>query len=143
MLRKLFLDDVRPAPFGWGLARDYENFCSLVDNFDYDLISFDHDLAPEHYPGFSLGSGYMETSSNPSLNPTGLDCARYVIAKGKVPRYVVVHSMNPVGAERIVQEFTDTTAVIFREVYSVKASRVVSALEAFGEDWRGDEVEDL
>lgn len=123
-MRKLFLDDVRSAPWGWALAKDYTEFVQLVDNFTYDLISFDHDLAPEHYPNAAF-AGLGESN-----NSTGLDCARYVIETGKVPTYVIVHSMNPVGSTRIIQEFAGTTTTVFREVYRLDHSRIATLLES-------------
>jgi hypothetical protein len=45
---KLFLDDYRPAPCGWIPVRTPTDFQYLVSSFDWDVISFDHDLSAQH-----------------------------------------------------------------------------------------------
>lgn len=100
----LFLDDIREVkdvtwvnlPSGnWHIVRNYQQFVDKIekDGMPY-TISFDHDLATEHY---SFSSIYKEK--------TGADCARwlvnYCIEKNlKLPKYTI-HSMNPVGADNI------------------------------------------
>lgn len=87
----LYVDDVRPCPEGWALARTYEDAMRLLRNYEYDVVSLDHDLADEHYAG-----SYGE------FDRTGYDimCA---IERGEVkqPREVVCHSWNPVGRQNI------------------------------------------
>ena len=66
-MKKLFLDDIR-VPFDcakymrpddlkymyedeqWDVVRTYDDFVGYIEHFGVpDLISFDHDLADEHY----------------------------------------------------------------------------------------------
>lgn len=95
-MQKLFLDDERfPDQVtwtklprgGWSIVRSYEEFVAHIDDERFpDFISFDHDL----------GEGL-----------SGFDCAKwlvdYCLDNGKkFPQYQV-HSMNPVGREKIEQ----------------------------------------
>lgn len=106
MSYNLFLDDVRQPsdvtwtdiPDGpWSVVRNYADFVRAVENRGMpDHISFDHDLAEEHYQN-QLGGKFTEK--------TGLDCAKWLTEHCmtfgyRLPAYSV-HSMNPVGKERI------------------------------------------
>ena len=68
-------------------------------------ISFDHDLADEHYhPTMTDPAKYEEIAAD-FKEKTGMDCAKWLIDfcmdNGlKLPEYVV-HSMNPSGARNI------------------------------------------
>lgn len=81
-LRKLFLDDVRPAPdASWVVVRSYAAFIAHIKAHGVpDVISFDHDLGTRE-------SGY--------------DCARWLIEHRYRVKFWRVHSMNPVGRENI------------------------------------------
>lgn len=55
---KIWLDDVRPAPPGWTLARwpmDVLTYLAYATGNDVEEISLDHDLGDD---GFALGTGY-------------------------------------------------------------------------------------
>jgi hypothetical protein len=109
----LFLDDMRepsdafsytqdPAYVDkeWVVVRNYVEFVQEISerylkNELPELISFDHDLADEHY----------QDMSNPDYNQfgerTGFHCARWLIdfcidTDTMLPKYLI-HSMNPVG----------------------------------------------
>lgn len=106
MSYKLFLDDVREPkdvkwteiPLGpWSVVRNYTDFVRVIENRGMpDHISFDHDLADEHYQN-QRGGQFSEK--------TGLDCAKWLAEHCAVFGYQLpeftVHSMNPVGKERI------------------------------------------
>lgn len=118
----LFLDDIRfpETAFNythdprylketWKIARNFEEFCCMVDEHGIpQKVSYDHDLADEHYaPEMyhsqeaydQVGLGFKEK--------TGYDCAVYLLdrvrEKGLTqhPEYMV-HSMNPVGKRKII-----------------------------------------
>lgn len=97
---KLYLDDYRPCPQGWTLARTPADFIRLVSSADHiEAISFDHDLADDHYA--------IDTVSDLKCW-TGYDCAMWMIEHFPhlIPRgQVSVHSMNPAGAARIRAAF--------------------------------------
>jgi len=121
----LFLDDFRnardPASYmptyqrdiynklKWTVVRSYDEFVIMIEkNGLPQLISFDHDLADEHYHNMPelptdaveeyYGAAYVEK--------TGYDCAKwlteYCMNEGlPLPQYIV-HSMNPVGKKNIL-----------------------------------------
>jgi hypothetical protein len=115
----LFLDDIRNPKDAWGytkrdiyikkhwyVVRTYTEFTMAVTshynigNKLPDIISFDHDLADEHYAGQILGAdpeNYKEK--------TGYECAKWLVEfcidkNTPLPTYYI-HSMNPVGSENI------------------------------------------
>lgn len=107
----LFLDDYRlPKDAGdymndsryltecWVLVRTYKEFVRFIEKEGLPtLISFDHDLANEHY-GFN--GDYNELKEK-----TGYHCAKWLVdycfqRNLPLPEYLV-HSMNPVGRENI------------------------------------------
>ena len=116
---KLFLDDVRipchcvtymhkrigamnPIYLerGWVICRNFHCFIETIKDLGLpSFISFDHDLAEEHYaqPDDVIG-GYKEK--------TGYDCAKWLVDYCfdndlEIPDFAC-HSMNPVGVERIM-----------------------------------------
>ena len=122
--RYLFLDDERkPGDVTWCelpsakyvVVRNYDEFVRHVLTFGVPaFVSFDHDLADEHYRvGFeearALEPWRMQTGESFDYGPekTGYDCARWLVdfcteRGAKFPKYAV-HSMNPVGSVRIKQ----------------------------------------
>ena len=75
-------------------AKDAPAAINLLDNFDYDLVMLDHDLAEEHYAQAESGASHVGT---------GVDVALH-IAKMPAehrPKLVVIHSVNPAGAANI------------------------------------------
>ena len=109
-MRKLFLDDLRIPKDAiglvssnlnqfywandWDIVRCYDEFVSYITkNGLPDFISFDHDLADEHYIG---------TDTN---EKTGFECAKWLVDfcldnDGQIPDFMV-HSANPVGKKNI------------------------------------------
>jgi hypothetical protein len=103
----LFLDDVRfpeQVRYNYGpykcirIARSYDDAVWMVRQYGLPtFISFDHDLADEHYSsdncertGYSFARWFCEHVMDNSLSlPVGFS--------------YYVHSMNPVGAENIRQ----------------------------------------
>jgi hypothetical protein len=120
---KLFLDDVRdPAHCvgymhkrigsknviyteqDWAIVRSYQEFIDWLQAYGAPkFVSFDHDLAHEHYTELMLNNENYDACK--FTEKTGLHCAEALVAFCEhhgvpVPDYAV-HSMNPVGAERI------------------------------------------
>lgn len=127
MAYNLFLDDVRePYEVGnymnpvelrslyrlkhWIVLRNYKQFVRHIErNGMPELISFDHDLADEHYrPSmFNPDKHYSNYYTDGTFNEkTGYDCAKWLIeyaAKNNLPLpKIFCHSMNPVGKENIL-----------------------------------------
>lgn len=102
LMKKLFLDDCRSIPdSSWDVVRSYKEFVEFIEkNGVPDIISFDHDLAFEHYP-FSEESPGLEIPYDKYTEKTGYDCAKWLIENDKLPTKYFVHSMNPVGKANI------------------------------------------
>lgn len=121
----LFLDDERvpsdvkwkelPRPERWHIVRNYEQFISFInDNGLPEFVAFDHDLADFHYEvmqqevnSFYHDDGDLPKTFDYGSEKTGFDCAKWLVEHCHenslaFPNYVV-HSLNPVGAERIDQ----------------------------------------
>jgi len=122
MSYKLFLDDVRDPKKvtsyikdnrykskDWKIAKDYSQFVAIVEKEGLpSLVSFDHDLAPEHYDPSMVSVVAYNRLYNTFSFKTGLDCARYLIAYCEengldFPEYMV-HSLNPAGKFNIELE---------------------------------------
>ena len=123
----MFLDDIRlPGHVTWlelpdkpyMVVRNYDEFVQVIINHGVpEFISFDHDLADEHYQTmlkdmqvnsemhltFILKESITDIDYGPEK--TGYECAKWLVEHCadngyKFPLYTV-HSMNPVGSERI------------------------------------------
>lgn len=104
--RKLYLDDIRfpsttypeTPDCQWMLVRSYEEFVANITKHGLpQFMSFDHDLADEHYYKSADTTGFKEK--------TGFDCAKWLVeyclaGNFQLPPFKV-HSMNPVGKENI------------------------------------------
>lgn len=104
---RLYLDDVRtPIDTDWVVARDYDDFVSLITLHGLDgfsVISLDHDLGPQ-----AMQEYYNNVSPNYTLDyeniqeKTGYDCCKYLVNESmdkNIPLpQIYVHSANPVGS---------------------------------------------
>lgn len=92
MNRRLYVDDLRPCPEGWDVARNFHQAIVMLDTGDYDEVSLDHDIASFY------GNKEM----------TGWDVLQYLIMRklegATVPAVVRVHSANPVGIVKMQQD---------------------------------------
>lgn len=117
----LFLDDFRtPADCAkympnpefyllnkWETVRSYDEFVRFIEkNGMPAVISFDHDLADEHYSqDMYSGNEVYDQHYKEFKEKTGLDCAKWVVdfcmdKNLDLPHYLV-HSMNPAGGKNI------------------------------------------
>jgi len=100
MTRKLWLDDVRPAPNPqWEHVTTAGEAIAVLSAAweQFDEVSLDHDL----------GEGV----------PTGYAVACYIeeqVAKGKTPPHLMCHSDNPPGAKRIRAAFDSIANLVAR-----------------------------
>ena len=95
----LYIDDIRENPYqGADTARNYDEAVKLLSENKYDMVSFDHDLADVHYACGDNNIGDMEK--------TGYHIALWLLEHklngGYAPQFFRVHSMNPVGRQRII-----------------------------------------
>lgn len=112
---KIYLDDIRPAPEGWEAVRTIEEArCLLLlaaifpEEGSILAISLDHDMgacAACTAAGTHIGDQstpeqqYMNTCPHAQ---TGYDFVMWMIEHDLVPPLVSVHSMNPVGRQRMI-----------------------------------------
>jgi hypothetical protein len=133
----LFLDDVRmPSDclaymteprFGtreWVIVRSHDEFVNTVlsqwnDGQFPELVSFDHDLADEHYdPAMYHGTENYNEVAKSFVEKTGLDSAKFFVdfciqVSIQLPE-CLVHSMNPAGRDRIKETLKDYDRYIKR-----------------------------
>lgn len=89
MHTKIYLDDVRPCPDGWHLARSVEDAKHIVKAADMAgtfEVSCDHDLG--------------EDESGREL-PNGCAFLAFLLANDYVPTSITLHSSNPVGLKNM------------------------------------------
>ena len=91
---------------------NYKQFVKWIELFGLpDAISFDHDLADEHYTpeyfwnNYDESKKFQEWRGQNYQEKTGMDCAKWLVDycmdnKNKLPK-IFVHSANPVGADNI------------------------------------------
>lgn len=95
-------------------VRDFNEFIQWIDynNELPDYISFDHDLADEHYTppkywdDYQASKNYQQEKEKNYQEKTGLDCAKWIVEyclynKTSLPKYFS-HSANPVGRDNIL-----------------------------------------
>ncbi len=80
----LWLDDERPAPFGWVWARSYDEAVSFCGAIDFGCCSLDHDLGGDK-SGYDFICFLEERASEGGALPA-----------------IDVHTDNPVGRERML-----------------------------------------
>jgi hypothetical protein len=116
----LYLDDVRiPAAsfdytknkiytdLEWVIVRSYEEFVKYITaNGLPETVSFDHDLADEHYTNdMYKGAEVYNKHYDKFEEKTGYDCVKwlcdYCIDNGKEFPKWYLHTMNPVGKENM------------------------------------------
>lgn len=123
MQYNLFLDDYRTPlstyeykkfkPYiteEWVIVRNYNEFVKVIEQQGLPkLISFDHDLADEHYTpekywnDYEASKKYQESQNY--KEKTGYDCAKWLVEycmdnNELLPLYIT-HTMNPVGGDNI------------------------------------------
>jgi hypothetical protein len=79
-----------------------------------EIISFDHDLAYEHYhlPVGGYNASYVEM--------TGYDCARWLVENNLTfPTMAIIHSFNPAGAKRIASASTSLNGSVTAAAQSI------------------------
>ena len=113
-----YTKDTRFDTLEWIVVRSPKEFSDTIEE-KYQLgefprlISFDHDLAIEHY------SAPMDSEVLANLKETGLDCAKWLCEFCQdnnlpLPEYTV-HSMNPVGKENILSYLNQFRQVLDNE----------------------------
>jgi hypothetical protein len=87
MSMRIFLDDTRPAPHGWVLARWPAEVIALLETGKVEELSLDHDLGDAHRTGYDVLVWIEEA----------------VALRGFRPPVIAVHSANAVGRQRMAR----------------------------------------
>ena len=125
---KLYVDDVRPAPKGWDLAKSFHEAIYRLEKKMYREVSLDHDL------GCFYGNKEM----------TGGDILKWLIARkleGKhVPKIVRLHTANVVALnwmeEDVKRYWGELYMPLIRDTIILAGGDVLAADEAQElEDW--------
>src|SRR5260370_23147301 len=111
-MRKLFLDDTRPAPDrSWDVVRSYDAFVHYIKQHGVpDLISFDHDLHWTHYYPEGGEFAVQEIPYERYAVKTGYDCAKWLVENGYKLKGWRVHSSNVMGAANISRLLCENSA---------------------------------
>lgn len=81
---KLWIDDDKPAPDGWAVAKSYDEAIKMIVNYEWDTIAIDHDLGDEGSTGYDILCA-MEQFKLPR------------------PKKIVIISWNVIGVKRMLQ----------------------------------------
>lgn len=117
MSYKLFIDDQREpnqvfkttSNKEWEIVRNYNSFVEVISEKGLPfMVSFDHDLSPEHYrPSmYDTDKHYTKYYNDGTFREkTGYHAAQWLVTycldrDTDLPKWNV-HSMNPVGKENI------------------------------------------
>jgi hypothetical protein len=102
-----YMRDTRYSKLEWIIVRNYENFVKIIQNEGVpSLVSFDHDLADEHYGRDDMlwsVDGVIDYFSY--KEKTGYECAKwlcdYCLDNNEKFPTIMVHSFNNIGAANI------------------------------------------
>lgn len=125
---RLFLDDKRTPKkqLNFTVVRSYDEFVDYIYNNPLPaIISFDHDLADEHYADYLSDQNFEKDDKDVTLKydeykeRTGLHAAQFLVNwcinnELQLPK-CYVHSQNPVGAENIIAYLNRYLEFIARE----------------------------
>jgi hypothetical protein len=116
-LRNPFLNEENKIPgdiHEWNInwVLNYKQFVEWIQMYGLpDAISFDHDLAREHYTpeyfwdNYDESKKYQEWKSKKYKFKTGKECAEWLVEycskSKKILPTTYVHSANPIGADNI------------------------------------------
>lgn len=110
-ITRLFLDDVRPRPDGWAVARSFGQFERILELYGVPAtISFDHDLGMEHYK--DANDKVIDYSKY--TEKTGYDCAKLLVERNEFPKLAIVHSWNSAGAMNIANLLSPHCPVVIQ-----------------------------
>ncbi len=97
---KLFLDDMRKAPFGWDRVFTADECIAVLGSRRVEELSLDHDLHEEHYD--------TSRDSSTFTRPTGMAVVAWLERAGDQhwPPIIYVHSLNPSARAEMVRRLT-------------------------------------
>lgn len=80
----VYLDDLRPCPQGFTLARNIQECLLLLEECDVDILSLDHDM------------GWMSKQ-------TGMDVVIWLVQQQKFPKTIYIHTSSPTACTAMYQ----------------------------------------
>ncbi|WP_342779062.1 cyclic-phosphate processing receiver domain-containing protein [Paenibacillus hemerocallicola] len=83
MMIDLYMDDARPCPKGFVLAKDAAECVELLKECDVRVLSLDYDL------GWNM--------------PTGMEVVRYIVAERRFPSVIYLHTSSAAGRLQMYQ----------------------------------------
>jgi hypothetical protein len=131
MKYNLFLDDeripqnvtwVNLPSVNWTIVRNYNQFVDIIEKQGIpEIISFDHDLADEHYMEYTAAHD-SKSPTKGRINydklkeKTGYECAKWLAQycidnSHTIPEYYI-HTMNPIGGMNILSILESAKQVI-------------------------------
>lgn len=100
------LKDERYLREEWVIAKNYDEFKSiLLTKGIPQLVSFDHDLADEHFQ-IAMAEEFYGFDYSKCTEKTGMDCAKLLVKMcldfelDWFPKFII-HSQNPAGRDNI------------------------------------------
>jgi hypothetical protein len=100
---RVFLDELRPAPEGWQLVTSIRQVKAILESRHDVELSLDHDLGACDDPRCANSDWRNAMPHCPHIG-TGYDLVCWMEETGHWPETKpVVHSMNPVGRDRMRQ----------------------------------------
>ncbi len=101
-MKRLWIDDIRPAPDGWVEAKTVTEAIRLIHKFGYQLeeISLDHDIS---FP-VTVGDVERPFPSPDTFHAVAFYIATYKLFQDKVKKdlwhpKITIHTSNPDGAK--------------------------------------------
>lgn len=85
---KLYLDDTRPVPDGWVLAKTSQEAIEILGSGRVEVLSLDHDLGDGNGTGYEVVNWLEE---------------QVYFGRLRAPKEIYIHSANPVGCGRMRQ----------------------------------------
>ena len=79
----IYLDDYRPCPSGFVLAKNVEECIALLEQAEVEILSLDYDL----------GWG----------QPTAIEVVHYIVENKRFPKTVYLHTSSPSGRMQMYQ----------------------------------------
>jgi hypothetical protein len=100
-MRKIWLDDVRPAPEGWEWVKNANEFIAAMgkDGSDIEAISFDNDLGLNSPEGWEIAKRVR-------------DAVHLRVIEFPFNIVLEVHSMNPVARKNIENIIGDIKGIL-------------------------------
>jgi hypothetical protein len=80
--KNVFLDDLRPQPKGFMVARNYYECINILESYTVNILSLDHDLGEKK---------------------TGYDVTKWMVENDIWAEQIYLHTANPVGRANMYQ----------------------------------------